>query len=506
MPVLSQLLKTLIIVGVKCSCYNLTKVIMYHIDDLKKFVRCPILYFYSRGVDNSNHYLRSDESIIELLAKHLKVDEYYRGLPNDPNSRFIKEKDLYQWFVKTRFEYCNLRIKIPLMHKNNDGYDIYFLYNGTSLKELDLFYYRINLEVLANLNIEVKNVYLAYINGDYVYKDHLDVDELFIIIDRLNGKKLLDIFEEEVCDFKYIINRIESTSIESYKPKKTRACHNRNVCDYYYECFKEEKELPDDSILTLVSSQNKGIMYKKGIKLLKDADLNLVEGNRVQYAQIMASRNNGFYVNKFALKEWIKKLDARPISFIDFEWDTYLVPQYEKMKPLNVLPFEFVLYVLDENGNMNHYSFVGKGDCRKEFLDGLLKYIPKNGPIVAYNAFGAECYRIKELANYFPEYSKELLEINSRFCDLAQPFLEGLIYDVRMKGNFSLKSLVNMISNYSYKELEINDGMKAVYNWRDIDKNKENVDDKKVLNDLIQYCSLDAYGLYLVYNWLLKNV
>lgn len=247
-------------------------------------------------------------------------------------------------------------------------------------------------------------------------------------------------------------------------------------------------------------------MYRSGIKKLKDVDLNLLEGNRVQYAQIMASKNNGLYVSKYALKNYLDGLKQRPITFLDFEWDTYLIPQYSKMKPLKVLPFEYVIYVLDENDELKHYTFLGKGDCRREFALGLMKYIPKNGPILAYNAYGAECYRIRELAEYFPEYSKELNEINSRFKDLATPFLEGLIYDTRMKGNYSLKSIVDAISDYSYKNLEINNGMNAVYNWRDIDKDSEDVDKEKIISELIEYCSLDAYGLYLVYKWLNEQI
>ncbi len=479
---------------------------MYHIEDLKKFVRCPRLYFLANKQASFNHYLRSDESLNDLLIRHLKIDNYYKGVVNDINDCFFKEKDNYEWFLKTRFEDYELRIKIPLMHKTKKGYDIYFVYNGTSIKELDPFYYRVNLEVLDNVGVNVNNVYIAYINGEYVFDEILDVDSLFIIADKKNGVKLLDYFNEKIIDYKYLIDRIKATNLDSYSPIKTRACHLKNKCDFYDQCFKDEKDLLVDSILTLVSSGNKDKMYRSGIKRLKDVDLSLLEGNRVQYAQIMASKNNGLYVSKYALKNYLDGLKQRPITFLDFEWDTYLIPQYNKMKPLKVLPFEYVIYVLDEEGELKHYTFLGKGDCRREFALGLLKYIPKNGPIVAYNAYGAECYRIKELAEYFPEYSNELNKINSRFKDLATPFLEGLIYDTRMKGNYSLKSIVDAISNYSYKDLEINNGMNAVYNWRDIDKDSDDIDKEKIINELIEYCSLDAYGLYIVYKWLCEQI
>ena len=479
---------------------------MYHVDDLKKFVSCPRSYFYFREQGlNFNNFLRSDETIELLLARYLGVENYYLGLTNDSNGRFLKEKENYLWFIKTRFEAFDLRVKIPLMHKNNKGYDVYFIHKGISLKNLDLFYYRVNLEVLRLVGINIDNIYIAYINGDYVYHKKLDLNKLFIICDIYEDKKIIDLLEEEVVDYKEIIKRIEATNLNSYSVKSRSICHSHPICPYYNNCHNDS-DLPDNSILTLVSSKYKEKMYKEGIRELKDVSLDLLEGERVQYAQIMADKKGGLYVSNYALKKYLKKLEKRPITFIDFEWDAYLIPQYEKMKPLSVLPFEFVMYILNKKGELSHYSFVGKGDCRKEFVEALLKYLPKSGPIVAYNAYGAECYRIKELAEFYVKYKKELLNINKRFEDLATPFLEGLIYDTRMRGNFSLKKLVGVVSNYNYKSLEINDGVKAVYSWRDFDKDKENIDNEKIVNNLIEYCSLDAYGLYLVYKWLTKQV
>ena len=172
------------------------------------------------------------------------------------------------------------------------------------------------------------------------------------------------------------------------------------------------------------------------------------------------------------------------------------------MKPLDVLCFEFALYYIDENGHMENRTFVGTGDCRKEFIEGLIEALPSTGPILAYNAEGAEQLRLTELGEMYPEYKERLDAINARFIDLATPFIEGLVYDTRMAGNYTLKKLVDICSDYSYADLDIYDGMEAVYNWRDIDKNRA-LDENKIVEDLKQYCSLDAYGLFLVYKWLI---
>jgi len=476
---------------------------MYHISDIKKYLRCERLYFFSKDDSNTfRPYLRFDENIIELLLEYFGIRKYYEGVRNDPGDRFLNEIDNYEWFVHPRICDGEMRVNIPFMHKKGDVFDLCFIYYGTQIKDVDLLTYRICLKVLNSHGLKVDDIYVVYLNGDYVNEGELDVQKLFRCINSFKGKRLIGLTVEGDFDYKATIKAMENFDPLKHKPVKNRYCRLYGLCSYYSDCFPEEEEEPDDSILYLVSSKNKNRMYKEGIKLLKDTDLGQLEGNRVQYAQIMASRNNGLYLEKLALANWLKKLEKRPISFIDFEWDRYLIPKYPKMKPMDVVCFEFALYYIDKDGHMEHRTFIGTGDCRREFVEALFAYLPEEGPILAYNAIGAECLRLKELAAIYPEYAPGLQAIIDRFVDLAVPFDEGMIYDSRMQGNFTLKKLVDICSDYSYKDLDIDDGMQAVYNWRNIDR--KDTSDDKVIRDLEEYCSLDAYGLFLVYKWLIE--
>lgn len=476
---------------------------MYHISDLKKFTKCPRFYFLDLANEDSfKPYLRSDESYIDLLKTKLGIQESFDGKVGDSVSSFVENKDKYEWFINPRFELGNLRIKIPVLHKiQDDLYDVYFLYYGTQIKDLDFFTYRISVEVLEKLGIIVDEIYVVYINPNYVYHDKSDPECLFDITNKYHNGRIINIVLDSFVDYNDIINKIDTSSLESLEPVKTRACHMKSVCPYYDSCFSNEIDLDENSILTLVSSQYKTKMYDEGIKYLKDVDIEKLEGNRVQYAQIMADRNGGLFVDKYNLKMWLDEYIRKPISFIDFEWDRYLIPSYEAMKPLDVIPFEFALYIDNGNGELEHKTFISSGDCRREFAETLIEALPKTGTIFAYNAIGAEILRIKELALLFPDLKEPLLEIADRFVDLAIPFVEGIVYDTRMSGIYSLKKLVSIVSDKSYKDLDIDDGMSAVYSWREIDKG-ETKDEEKTIDDLKKYCSLDAYGLFLVYKWL----
>lgn len=479
---------------------------MYHISDLKKFSKCPRLYFLDMNDETVSFqpYLRLNESYIDLLKEKLNIKECFTGEVGDSKDRFYEFKDRYEWFINTRFEIDKLRIKIPLLHKVNGGYEVYFLYYGTNIKELDFFAYRLNIQVLEKLGFVINEIYFVYINPDYICQGKQDPDKLFVITKKFRTGRLLNILKETIIDYKDIINKIESSNINDMPIVKSRICHSKNICQYYNECFKNEINIEDNSILSLVSSQYKNQMFEEGIKYLKDVDLNRLEGNRVQYAQVMADKLGGLFVDKIVLNQFLQQLEDKPLSYVDFEWDTYLIPPYKGMKPLDVMPFEYALYIENENGKIEHKTFISNGDCRKEFIESLIANLPKEGKILAYNATGAEVLKLNKLAEQFPEYKEEIAKIVSRFVDLATPFVEGMVYDTKMAGNFTLKKLVSIVSDKSYKDLDVSDGLEAVKEWRIIDKgNEENK--SEIIDNLKQYCSLDAYGLLLVYKWL-KNI
>ena len=477
---------------------------MYHISDIKKYLRCERLYYYGKDENNAfRPYLRSDASVIDLLKEFFDIDECYEGVRNDPPERLLSELDNYRWFIYPRFADGQLRVNVPFVYRDSEQLILYFIYYGTQIKELDLLSYRVVMKVVNRSGLQVDDMKIIRFNPDYVNEGMLDPKKLFLVEDTFKGRRLIDLAKENDIDYDAILKRMEEYEPKDSPTEKTRFCRLTGLCRYYERCFPKEEKDAEDSILTLVTSQHKNRMYKEGILYLKDADPELLEGNKVQYAQVMASRNGGIFIDRLALKSWLEKISSRPISFIDFEWDHYLIPIYEKMRPLDVVCFEFALYYIDETGHMEHRTFIGTGDCRKEFVEALFKYLPDSGPILAYNAQGAECLRLKELGEIYPEYRERLDSIVDRFYDMAVPFDEGLVYDVRMEGNFSLKKLVDICSDYSYKNLDIDDGMEAVFNWRDFEKS-DTEQGEKIVENLKEYCSLDAYGLFLVYKWLIE--
>ena len=482
---------------------------MYHVSDIKKFNKCKRLYYLSLNrKEDYQPFLRNDETLSDLLIKRFDIKDHYQGQKGDDPARVFEYLEQYEWFIKPRFEYANLRIKLPLLRKVKDGFAIYFFFLGLYPQSIDLNYYSAHLWVIEKLGLKIKDVYFIYLNSEYERGADLDVQKLFIVDDHLLKKdkerselSAYEMIKAESFDLKETLLKMDTLKAEDIRPIKSHACKGRGLCSYYGECFKDER-YEDDSILTLVSSRYKYLMYQKGIKTLKDVDTSLLEGTKVQYAQIMADRLGGLFYDRCPLKRWLEDLKGERIAFIDFEWERYLIPPFSGLKPYDVVCFEYSVHILNKDGSLIHHDFLGVKDCREEFIKSLLKDIPKDAKVVAYNAKGAEILRLKELGEQFPKYKEELADVISRTYDLAYPFVNGLVYDIKMAGNYSVKSLLKVVSSLSYDEMAIHNGMGAVYEWRDLDKDLETVDTLKVSDELRQYCAMDTYSLVLIYCWL----
>ena len=486
---------------------------MYHISDIKKMDRCDRLFWLARRKKQEfTAFVNYNESMSALVKERLMLDDHiFEGKANDDASLALAAFREKKTLVNARFAYEDLRIKVPVLLQEDGKVILYMTYRNCYPKEFEAQYICDHLQVLALLDIFVDEVYAIHLNANYVRQDELDVFSLLTISDCLYnthnrpGKKIMDLIKDKNRDMLACLEHMrELDQMENVDAVRSNHCTRGVKCSYYKECFPEE-ETPG-SITSLLQSQYKYQMKEEGITRLKDADINRIEGTRNQYAQIMADRNGGLYVDKNAMRIWRKEHIVYPISYLDFEWETYAFPPYKGMKPYDVLAFQFSLDVEEEKGaELMHTGFIGEGDCREEFILQLLDKIPPTGTILVYNMEGAEKLRLVQLSQQFPQYEKQLRSIWERMVDLSLPFSTGNVYDVRMNGFYSLKVLVPIFSDYNYADLAISYGMDAVAKWREY-QIVQGEEKEKIYDELTEYCSLDTYAEYIVYHAIEKMI
>lgn len=486
---------------------------MLHLSDIRKMERCPRCFWLSQRVKQEFiPYINYNESMKELVKERLMLKDPFEGQANDEGTLALEAFALGKPLMNARFVYQDLRISVPLLLKEEERVILYMTYKSCFPKEREAQKIADTLWVLKQNDIQVDEIYAIHLNAAYVRGEELDVKELLVISEYLYNsknkahKRIMDLVQEYARDVDALLITMRNLQeAEEVEAKRTANCTRGTKCPYYDMCFYETAD--HDSILHLVQSAHKFDMQEEGITSLKDVDIDRIEGTRHQYAQIMAAKQGGRYVDTGALRCWMKEHVTYPISYLDFEWETFAFPPYKGMKPYDVLTFQYSLHIEDEKGkNLRQFGFIGEKDCRKAFIKDLLCHIPKTGSILVYNMEGAEKLRLMQLAQQFPEYEQELKQIWERMVDLSLPFSTGNIYDLRMQGSYSLKTLVPIVSDYDYKDLAISYGMDAVEKWRQYSCCEDAEEKKRIYDQLIEYCAMDTYAEYLVYHALERLV
>ena len=485
---------------------------MYHITDTKKYIRCPRLFVLETQAEKQEYrpYVRLDEEITALAAEKLHVSgEIFTGARGDESQKAVNALETADWLIKARFEHGGLRIKVPFLHRTEEGWEIYFLFAGLYPHANDMHFYTSTAWVLKGCGIEPVKWHVIHLNADYVRGQQLDTEELFIISDSFYNssnnptKPVKETIEEAMRDMTGTIAAMDQClENEMPAPARTQNCTGRQKCRHYSECFPNEKQEDDNSILTLIGARYRYEMKKNGMTRLGQAELKLLEGTRQQYAQVMADRNaDGLFIDRAALRAWLDSVTF-PVTFLDFEWERFAVPPYEGMKPYDVLPFEYSIDILYEDGKRDHKVYLSVGDDRREMAEQLIRDIPKEGSVVAYNAEGAEKIRIRELADLYEDLHDDLMAMNERMEDLQLPFESGTVYDVRMRGQWSLKILMSMMDDPGYHDLDIQQGMDAVFEWRHLDLSEDIENREQIIENLKAYCGMDSYAMTVVFEWL----
>lgn len=479
---------------------------MIHVSDIKKYERCEKLYALSQ-IDPRPFvpFVYYNENMKELCKEYFMIQEYFEGKANDDGAIALSALDHYDVLMQARFCYGDIRIKLPLMIREEDAWNVYFTFASVYPKEGEAQTLADTMAVVEKLHIPVHNVYAIHLNEHYVRKGELDIKKLLVISECLyNAKhhanhKIIDLIKRFSRDVFIYPEQLQETLLKEEIPSiRCNACTRGSKCIYYDTCF--EQPTSDTSILHLVQSSKKYDLLASGVSQIQDVDAYSIEGTRHQYAQIMAAKLGGLYIDRVAVKHWVQRSIHYPISYLDFEWETYAYPPYDGMKPYDVLAFQYSLHVEDTHGaDLRHYEFIGTKDCRVEFMERLLQDMPTQGTILVFNMDGAEKLRLKQLSEQFPQYAIQLMSLCDRMVDLSLPFSTGNIYDNRMIGFFSLKKLVTIFSDYNYKDLEISYGMDAVRAWRLLD-NLEDEESEQMKRALFAYCAMDTYAEVLVFH------
>lgn len=191
------------------------------------------------------------------------------------------------------------------------------------------------------------------------------------------------------------------------------------------------------------------------------------------------------------------------IYMLDFESTQFVLPEFDNVKPYDQVGFQYSLHKLS-SGKLTQTEFLEMNiDPRELLAKQLIKDTGTEGAILVFNA-SFERRIIKELAKQYPHLETALMLIVERIVDL-HPLFKAYYYNPKMKGSWSLKSLLPAILGYDpYKALNGTcNGEDAANIYHKVKSGY--INQAQAEKELSQYCTVDTYALYQLLEFVLNS-
>ena len=409
---------------------------------------------------------------VGIIAQDLFGKEH-DDIKYNPNHRLMLEKtrkflqNKPNIITEATFSYNNNFCMVDILKNDADGVEIYEVKSSTKVTDIYLDDVSFQYYVLSNLGFNVKKACIVYINNQYVRGKQLDLDELFNIEDVTS---IAIEKQEEIRNNVANINKFMNEHDKDNEPDISigKQCSNPYACDFWEYCTQN---MESSNLTSQTSEQNiKPIINREEIKKLMD-DLKY------------------------------------PLYFIDYETYMDVIPEIEKTRPYQQLPFQYSSHILkDEDGEYEHKEFladVKDKDFIRHFAESMISNLSENGSVVVYNQTFEGIFVSKEHARMYPDLEEEILRINDSMVDFMVPFRSKQYYTKEMQGSYSLKAVLPALypddPELNYSNLtSVHDGGEASEAFLSL-KDKSPEKQKEIRQGLLEYCKLDTYALVKLY-------
>jgi hypothetical protein len=383
--------------------------------------------------------------------------------------------------------------------------------------------------------------YLVLLNSKYVfdgkyvnnkpYYDPKEIVRFFNVtkIFKYTEKKFFNTLDITINNLNHLNANPTKLGSHCQRTNPTRKCEFLNIC------FKD-KNIPDTNSVFSYDQYHYGFkngytvyeLIEKGITRIEDVSDDLLK-NEKQIIQKEATVNNTPHIERKMIDYGLTLLKY-PIYHLDFETLNWPLPRFKGEKCYQQSPFQFSIHIEREPGkcdkNIDNISFLATDntvDQREELIKLLVDTIKDDGgTIMAYHS-SFERDRIEELAS-MPQFKdkygdklnsyvkdgrifdlKHLVKGNKEiFSELDEKHIKKDYYARRycyynkdQSGSFSIKKILPVFSNLSYKEMTISQGTEAsaaynVFNELSDEQLTE------VREALLEYCKQDTWAMFLI--------
>jgi hypothetical protein len=451
--------------------------------------------------ENAQAVFDTGTSIGELACKLFGGGERIK-YTGDFNAQMAKTKELIERGTKVIYEatFCfdGILVMVDILCICENSLTINEVKSSTSVKDVYIDDASIQYYVISSLGYKVSGVNIIHIDSSYVRGEKLELEKLF------HAEDVTEQIMQKQSEIPQILNKFEEILSKNVEPEVDIGphCSNPYHCDAWEYCWCEQRGIPEYSVFNIsrLRSDKKFDLYKNGVVKFEDIK-ELDKFNASQQIQIRSELSKEQIIDKEAIKEFLETL-SYPLYHLDFETFQQAVPEFVGLSPYEQIPFQFSIHKEDVKGNLEHFEFLAEAgaDPRYELARNLIKFIPQDACVLAYN-MSFEKGVIRRLAEAYPQISNELMAIHDNIKDLMAPFASKSYYHPKMQGSYSIKYVLPALVpefESAYKDLNlIHHGGEAMQAYAAIACMNETQRDvyKKAL---LEYCKLDTLAMIKV--------
>lgn len=377
---------------------------------------------------------------------------------------------------------------------------LYEVKSTNSIKQehiYDTTFQRVSFE---DAGYKIGKVGVIHLNGEYVRRGEVDPKQLLTKTDISDKvEEVLPIIRQQAYEALELLKRTDEPTGCSCR-LKTRSGH----CPTFHYL---NPDIPEYSVFNISR------IGKKNLALLVDGEIHNVHDvpddiklSTVQRNQVTVAKSKEPIVDKASIAELFSELEF-PLYFLDYETVSTALPMFNGTTPFQQIPFQYSLHVMREpNGELEHYEYLCE-NCDElpvsELLTNLKQQLGDTGSVLVWNQ-SFEAARNREMGKAFPVYAEYLEGINNRMFDLMHIFSKQHYVHHGFNGSSSIKAVLPVIvPEFSYKELDIQNGSTAQIRWYDaVTGNMTDEEAKQTYASLLKYCCLDTLAMVKIYEYL----
>lgn len=244
--------------------------------------------------------------------------------------------------------------------------------------------------------------------------------------------------------------------------------------------------------------------YHKGKRTI--ADLNQDDIDALQSSngtgQAVAT-----YIDRMQLGKPVVDIDAVwkildslvfPLCFYDYETVSTPIPLFDGYHPWQQIVVQYSMHIVHEDGTIDHkQSIIQPGaTTNEEVIQDFVRDIGNGyGTYIVWNK-SFENGRNGDIGQLYPAYIDVFSSINEKTFDLMDIFKNNLYFHPDFGGSASIKKVLPVLTDISYKDLAVGDGgtatdlLQKIITWK-----LDSALIEKTITDLCIYCTQDTWAM-----------